>query len=135
LLGNVLKTNRPFAVLLIISGIFSLGAFNYSFILLKASELGVNKNIKPLVYAVIKHIAISDKIVDGKVSSYDIINQDTIGQKGFDKLSFLNLSSIGTVEFYSHSAKVGMKIVITDEVDGLAMEPMNNIDALSHPGG
>jgi MFS family permease len=51
--GNVLKANRPFAVLLIISGIFSLGAFNYSFILLRASELGVDKNIIPLVYAVI----------------------------------------------------------------------------------
>jgi MFS family permease len=52
-LGNVLKENRPFVILLIISGIFSLGAFNYSFILLKASELGVDKNIIPLVYAVI----------------------------------------------------------------------------------
>jgi MFS family permease len=59
-IGNVLKGNRPFTVLLIISGIFSLGAFNYSFILLKASELGVNKNIIPLVYAVINvsHTAI-----------------------------------------------------------------------------
>ena len=52
-LGNVLKENRPFVILLIISGIFSLGAFNYSFILLKASELGVDRNIIPLVYAVI----------------------------------------------------------------------------------
>jgi MFS family permease len=51
--ANVLKVNRPFALLLVISGIFSLGAFNYSFILLKASELGVNKNVIPIVYAVI----------------------------------------------------------------------------------
>jgi MFS family permease len=51
--ANVLKANRPFALLLVISGIFSLGAFNYSFILLKASELGVNKNVIPIVYAVI----------------------------------------------------------------------------------
>ena len=58
--GNVLKGNRPFVFLLIISGIFSLGAFNYSFILLKASNLGINKNIIPLVYAVINisHTAI-----------------------------------------------------------------------------
>ena len=51
--ANVLKANRRFAILLVISGIFSLGAFNYSFILLKASELGVDKNVIPLVYAVI----------------------------------------------------------------------------------
>jgi MFS family permease len=51
--ANVLKANRPFALLLVISGIFSLGAFNYSFILLKASELGVDKNVIPIVYAVI----------------------------------------------------------------------------------
>jgi MFS family permease len=51
--GNVLKGNRPFVFLLIVSGIFSIGAFNYSFILLKASSLGINKNVIPLVYAVI----------------------------------------------------------------------------------
>jgi MFS family permease len=58
--GNVLKGNRPFVTLLLISGIFSLGAFNYSFILLKASELGVGKTTIPLVYAVINisHTAI-----------------------------------------------------------------------------
>jgi hypothetical protein len=68
------------------------------------------------------------------VSSYDIIDENIIGQKGVGKLSFLNLSSIGTVEFHSHSTNVGMKIVMTDELDGFAMEPMNNFDALSHPG-
>ena len=51
--GNVLKGNRSFVLLLIISGIFSLGAFNYSFILLKGSSLGISKNVIPLVYAVI----------------------------------------------------------------------------------
>ncbi|HEY7079168.1 MAG TPA: hypothetical protein VH500_05670, partial [Nitrososphaeraceae archaeon] len=81
-----------------------------------------------------KHVAIGDKIVDGRVSSYDIMDENIIGQKGLGKLSFLNLSSIGTVEFFSHSAKVGMKIQMTDELDGFTMEPINNVDALSHPG-
>jgi MFS family permease len=59
-LSKVLKGNRPFTLLLIISGIFSLGAFNYSFILLKASDLGVSKDVIPLVYAIINvlHTAI-----------------------------------------------------------------------------
>lgn len=81
-----------------------------------------------------KHIAIGDKIVDGRVSSYEIIDENIIGQKGLGKLSLLNLSSIATVEFYSHSKKVGMKIVMTDELDGFTCQYLNNIDALPHPG-
>ena len=52
-IGNAIKGNRPFVLLLVISGIFSLGAFNFSFVLLRASDLGVEKNLIPLVYAVI----------------------------------------------------------------------------------
>ena len=58
--SKVLKGNRPFTLLIIISGIFSLGAFNYSFILLKASNLGIGKDVIPLIYAIINisHTAI-----------------------------------------------------------------------------
>ncbi len=52
-IGGVIRNNRPFIFLLIVSGIFSLGAFNFSFVLLKASDLGVEKNFIPLVYAII----------------------------------------------------------------------------------
>ena len=81
-----------------------------------------------------KYIAIGDKIVDGRVSSYEIVDENIIGQKGLGKLSLLNLSSIATAEFYSHSKKVGMKIIMTDELDGFTCQYLNNIDALSHPG-
>jgi MFS family permease len=50
---SVLKGNNSFVLLLVISGIFSVGTFNYSFILLKASDLGIGKDVIPLVYAVI----------------------------------------------------------------------------------
>src|SRR5918911_683448 len=58
--SKVLKGNRQFTLLLIISGIFSLSAFNYSFILLKASNLGIAKDVIPLIYAIINisHTAI-----------------------------------------------------------------------------
>jgi MFS family permease len=58
--SEALKGNRPFTHLIIISGIFSLGAFNYSFILLKATDLGISRDVIPLVYAVINilHTAI-----------------------------------------------------------------------------
>ncbi|TVP40876.1 MFS transporter [Candidatus Nitrosocosmicus arcticus] len=49
----MLKETRPFVVLTIITGVFSPGAFNFSFILLRASELGVDQRFIPIVYAVI----------------------------------------------------------------------------------
>jgi MFS family permease len=52
-ISQLVKTNRQFALLLVISGIFGLGAFNFSFVLLRASDLGVAKEMIPLVYAVI----------------------------------------------------------------------------------
>jgi hypothetical protein len=51
--SKVLKGNRPFALLLTISGIFSLGAFNYSFVLIKASDLKISKDVMPLIYSII----------------------------------------------------------------------------------
>jgi len=50
---QVIHGNRLFVVLLVISCIFSLGAFNFSFVLLKALDIGVDKNLIPIVYAVI----------------------------------------------------------------------------------
>ena len=62
--------------LVIIIGIFSLGAFNYSFVLLKSTDLGIEQNFVPIIYAIINitHTAIgipagilSDRIGKEKV--------------------------------------------------------------------
>ena len=50
---NLLKVNKPFVILTVITGVFSLGAFNFSFILLRASEMGVDQSYIPVVYAAI----------------------------------------------------------------------------------
>jgi MFS family permease len=50
---SLISENKPFLFLLIVSAIFSLGAFNFSFILLKASDFGVEENLIPIVYAII----------------------------------------------------------------------------------
>jgi MFS family permease len=50
---SVLRGNKPFVLLLTISGVFGIGAFNFSFVLLRAADLGVSQNLVPLVYAVI----------------------------------------------------------------------------------
>jgi MFS family permease len=45
--------NRDFVFLLAFLGIFAVGAYNFSFILLKAGSLGISENDIPLVYAVL----------------------------------------------------------------------------------
>ena len=45
--------NREFIFLLVALSVFAVGAYDYSFILLDASALGVNESIIPLVYAVL----------------------------------------------------------------------------------
>ena len=52
-IGGLFKKNKPFVFLLIVTGIFSLGAFNFSFILLKGSDLGIDQSLIPIVYAII----------------------------------------------------------------------------------
>jgi MFS family permease len=52
-IGGLFKRNKPFVMLLIVTGIFSLGAFNFSFILLKGSDLGIDQSLIPIVYAII----------------------------------------------------------------------------------
>lgn len=56
---SALKGN--FSLLLIIVGIFSLGAFNFSFVLLNAQEAGIADSLIPLVYAAVNvaHAAIA----------------------------------------------------------------------------
>jgi MFS family permease len=56
---SILKGN--FSLLLIIVGVFSLGAFDFSFVLLNAQEAGIADSLIPLVYAAINvaHTAIA----------------------------------------------------------------------------
>jgi MFS family permease len=45
--------NLEFVFLLVFLGIFAIGAYNFSFILLEAGSLGIQENDAPLVYAVL----------------------------------------------------------------------------------
>lgn len=50
--------NRRFVCLLAVLGIFSIGAYNFSFILLKASSLGIPDGQIPLVYVTINALSV-----------------------------------------------------------------------------
>ena len=61
LAGVRMVLQGDFSRLLVIVGIFSLGAFNFSFVLLNASQAGIADSLIPLVYAVVNvaHAAIA----------------------------------------------------------------------------
>lgn len=59
-INRIIRDNRPFLLLLTITGIFGIGAFNFPSILLQASDLGIAEKYIPLIYSTLKvtHIAI-----------------------------------------------------------------------------
>ena len=86
-------------------------------------------------YNTFKIISSGEKVIRNEVSSYEKLNEKIIGQKGMGKLSFLNLSETGTVEFYSNNDKVGMKVIMTLTLkEGFQEEFMNSDLALHHHG-
>jgi MFS family permease len=76
-ISSVIKHNRPFCLLLVISGIFGLGSFNFSFILLKSSDLGISEDTMPIVYAIINlthtAIAIPSGILADKIGKEKVL--------------------------------------------------------------
>ena len=72
---GTLKGDFPF--LLFVVGIFSLGAFNYSFILLNASEAGIDYRVVPILYTLINvaHtlVAIPSGILSDKIGKEKVL--------------------------------------------------------------
>ena len=115
---NVIRGNRPFVLLLIISGIFGIGAFNFSFILLRASDLGISENLIPLVYATINvaHTAIGlpSGILADKVGKEKVL---IIGYSVFVVSTALMLIlSQNTLYAYILAAIFGLYIGISETV-------------------
>lgn len=115
---HVIRGNRPFVLLLIISGIFGIGAFNFSFILLRASDLGISENLIPLVYATINvaHTAIGlpSGILADKVGKEKVL---IIGYSVFVVSTALMLIlSQNTLYAYILAAIFGLYIGISETV-------------------
>lgn len=52
-ISGLVRENKPYLLLIIIAGVFSAGSFNFSFVLLRASEMGIDSSMVPIVYALI----------------------------------------------------------------------------------
>ncbi len=115
---HLLKENRPFITLLILTGIFGLGAYNFSFILLKSSDLGVMESSIPLVYVTINIIHTAVGIPSGIIA--DRIGKEKVLIMGY---SVLLVSSFLMILFHSNfvyafvlASVYGLYIGITETV-------------------
>lgn len=79
-----------FSLLLLIVGVFSLGAFNFSFILLNAKEAGVADSLIPLVYAVVNIVHAAIAIPAGALS--DRIGKEKVLVSGYIVFLLTSLS-------------------------------------------
>ncbi len=119
--GNIrtlLKANKPFVILTIITGVFSLGAFNFSFVLLKASELGVDESFIPIVYAAINiaHtiVGIPAGILADKIGKEKVL---VLSYVIFAASSILMVVSINNIVFaYILAAIFGLYVGISETV-------------------
>jgi len=119
--GNIrclLKKNKAFVMLTIITGVFSLGAFNFSFILLKASDLGVDQSFIPIVYALINvaHtiVGIPAGILADKIGKEKVL---LISYGIFAVSSILMVVSINNVSFaYVLAVIFGLCVGISETV-------------------
>jgi MFS family permease len=118
-IGTIMTNNKPFVLLLIISGIFSLGAFNFSFVLLRASELGIDKDMIPIVYTVINvshtAIGIPSGILADKIGKEKVL---IVGYSIFAVLTVLMAMSSAENSLYAFvlAAIFGLYIGISETV-------------------
>jgi MFS family permease len=117
-IDRMIRGNRPFVLLLIITGIFGIGAFNFSFILLRASDLGIADNLIPLVYATINvahtAIGIPSGILADKVGKEKVL---IIGYSVFAiSTALMLLFSENTFYAYILAAIFGLYIGISETV-------------------
>src|SRR5213594_769627 len=114
--GQVLT--RKFASFLFVIGIFSLGAYNFSFVLVKANALGVDQATVPLVYAVLNVATVVAGLPSGLLA--DKIGKDKvlIGAFGLFALSTLVniLTTSGVVMAFGIAFIYGLYLGTSDTV-------------------
>jgi MFS family permease len=117
-MGHIIRGNRPFVLLLVIAGIFGIGAFNFPFILLRASDLGIAENLIPLVYATLNvahtAIGIPSGILADKLGKEKVL---IIGYSVFAISTILMLVlSENTIYAYILAAIFGLYMGISETV-------------------
>jgi MFS family permease len=115
-LRGVLTTD--FTRLLLVVGLFSIGAFNFSFVLLNAREFGVGEPLIPIVYAVVNLTHTAVAIPAGALS--DKIGKERVLIVGYGVFLaaalLLNLSPVGVPAAYLIAAVFGLYMGVVETV-------------------
>lgn len=90
--GKVL--NRKYTTFLIVIGLFAIGAYNFSFVLVKANALGVDQATVPLVYAVLNVATVVAGLPAGLLA--DRIGKDKVLIGAFGLFAVSTVASILT---------------------------------------
>jgi len=99
--ANVFKNastilTRRFGLFLIVMGIFALGAYNFSFILVKAGTLGVEERMLPLVYAALNIATVVTALPSGLLA--DRFGKEKILAVGFGVFFAASAAGLATTE-------------------------------------
>ncbi len=87
---------RKFNLFLVVMGIFALGAYNFSFVLVKAGALGVESGTIPLVYATLNVATVVAGLPSGLLA--DRFGRDKILAVGFGIFFLSSLAGLLTTE-------------------------------------
>ena len=114
-----------FLVLLVVVSVFSLGAFNFSFILLNAKEMGVGDQLIPIVYAVVNVTHTIIAIPAGRLS-------DRIGKEKVLLMGYLAFAA--TVALLAVAPSTVPSAYIIAAVFGVYMGIVETIQRAMIPG-
>ena len=93
--AGVVVTKR-FSAFLVVMGLFALGAYNFSFVLVKASSLGVDSGTIPLVYATLNVATVLTGLPSGLLA--DKYGKDRLLLAGFGIFFASSLAGLLTTE-------------------------------------
>ena len=130
--GNVMGVLRKeFLLLLLVITIFSVGAFNFSFILLRAGDLGITEAFIPIIYAIINITHTGVGIPAGALS--DKIGKERVmlmGYATFFLTSLLCMTLVGEPSYALLIAAVyGIYFGIVETVQRALIPEYSSIDA------
>ncbi len=109
---------RKYTSFLVVIGIFAIGAYNFSFVLVKANALGVDQATVPLVYAVLNVATVVAGLPSGLLA--DRIGKDKVLVGAFGLFAFSTTASILTTSTSDTVQRAVIPFLTAGELKGTA---------------
>ena len=111
------KLNRNFILFLILSAVFAIGSFSYSFLLIYAKEFGFRITFVPVLYLVYSGTASLSALPFGKLA-------DRIGRKAVLMIAFTLWALVGLTVILTHHIAAVVLIFVLFGMHKGAIEPV-----------